>query len=58
MILGLWRGWLYADTLHTDVSPPGPWDAFTKTDGNLVTGANPASGHVTAEAAVEAYNKL
>ncbi|GJN80296.1 chaperone protein HSP31 [Purpureocillium lilacinum] len=40
------------------VSPPGPWDAFTKTDGNLVTGANPASGHVTAEAAVEAYNKL
>ncbi|KAJ5620480.1 hypothetical protein N7510_004464 [Penicillium lagena] len=25
-----------------DVSPPGPWDAFTITDGRIVTGANPA----------------
>lgn len=41
-----------------DVSPPGPWDAFTQTDGRIVTGANPASAHVTAVAAVEAYNKL
>lgn len=40
------------------VSPPGPWDAFTQTDGRLVTGANPASATVTAEAAVEAFNKL
>lgn len=41
-----------------DVSPPGPWDAFTITDGRVVTGANPASAHVTAEAAVTAFDKL
>jgi putative intracellular protease/amidase len=40
------------------VSPPGPWDSFTQTDGNLVTGANPASATATAKAVVEAYNKL
>ncbi|GFG19877.1 glyoxalase 3 [Aspergillus udagawae] len=42
----------------TYVSPPGPWDAFTITDGRVVTGANPASAHVTAEAAVTAFDKL
>lgn len=41
-----------------DVSPPGPWDAFTITDGRLVTGANPASAHVTAEAAVKAFDAI
>ncbi|BEJ11469.1 hypothetical protein CspHIS471_0108910 [Cutaneotrichosporon sp. HIS471] len=40
------------------VSPPGPWDAFTQTDGRLVTGANPASATVTAEAVVAAFDKL
>lgn len=48
----------YFTNLGIDVSPPGPWDAFTQTDGRIVTGANPASAHVTAVAAVEAYNKL
>ncbi|KAF9892247.1 hypothetical protein FE257_002024 [Aspergillus nanangensis] len=42
----------------TYVSPPGPWDAFTITDGRVVTGANPASAHVTAEAAVTEFDKL
>ena len=40
------------------VAPPGPWEAFTTTDGRLVTGANPASAEVTAKAAVEAFEKL
>ncbi|KAJ0106949.1 chaperone protein HSP31 [Diaporthe amygdali] len=47
-----------ADSGATYVSPPGPWDAFTQTDGRIVTGANPASAHVTAVAALEAFNKL
>ncbi|KAE8140539.1 class I glutamine amidotransferase-like protein [Aspergillus pseudotamarii] len=42
----------------TYVSPNGPWDAFTITDGPIVTGANPASAHVTAEAAVKAFDAL
>ncbi|KKK25575.1 hypothetical protein P175DRAFT_0191476 [Aspergillus ochraceoroseus IBT 24754] len=42
----------------TYISPPGPWDVFTITDRRLVTGANPASAHATAEAAVEAFDKL
>lgn len=42
----------------TYISPPGPWDAFTTTDGRIVTGANPASATVTAEAAVKAFDKL
>ena len=45
-------------TLIADVSPAGPWDAFTITDGRIVTGANPASAHVTAEAAVMAFGYL
>ena len=40
------------------VSPKGPWDSFTQTDGNLVTGANPASATATAKEAVKAYEKL
>lgn len=40
------------------VSPPGPWDDFTITDGRIVTGANPASATSTAEAAVKAFDKL
>jgi len=39
----------------TYVSPPGPWDSFTQTDGRIVTGANPASAEATAIAAVEAF---
>jgi D-lactate dehydratase len=42
----------------TDVSPSTPWVSFTQTDGRVVTGANPASAHATAEAAVEAFKKL
>lgn len=36
----------------TYVSPPGPWDAFTVTDGKLVTGVNPQSSIETAEKAI------
>jgi len=42
----------------TYVAPAGPWDAFTITDGRIVTGANPASATVTAEAAVKAFESL
>ncbi|KAK1144098.1 plasma membrane heat shock protein [Aspergillus melleus] len=42
----------------TYVSPAGPWDAFTITDGRIVTGANPASAHVTAEASVKAFESV
>ncbi|USP81179.1 class I glutamine amidotransferase-like protein [Curvularia clavata] len=41
-----------------DIAPPGPWDAFSHTDGRIVTGANPASAQVTAEAAVKAFDQL
>jgi len=47
-----------ADCGATYVSPPGPWDSFTQTDGLIVTGANPASAHATAEAAVKAFDQL
>jgi putative intracellular protease/amidase len=40
------------------VSPAGPWDSFTQTDGHLVTGANPASAEATAKAVLDVYNKL
>lgn len=46
------------DAIFADISPPGPWDAFAYTDGRIVTGANPASAHITAEEAVNAFNKL
>ena len=41
-----------------DISPPGPWDSFTQTDGTIVTGTNPVSTHATAVAAVEAFDRL
>ncbi|KAL1305762.1 hypothetical protein AAFC00_007341 [Neodothiora populina] len=46
------------DSGATYVAPPGPWAAFSYTDGRIVTGANPASAHVTAEEAVKAFDKL
>lgn len=46
-----------ADAGATYVAPPGPWAAFAHTDGRIVTGANPASAHVTAEDAVKAFDK-
>ena len=45
-------------TCTADVSPAGPWDAFTQTDGRIVTGANPASAKVTAEEVVRAFDQL
>ncbi|RMZ87659.1 hypothetical protein DV736_g5123, partial [Chaetothyriales sp. CBS 134916] len=42
----------------TYVSPPGPWDSFTQTDGTIVTGANPASAEATAVAAVKAFEAV
>ena len=47
-----------AEAGATYVAPPGPWDAFAHTDGRVVTGANPASAHLTAEEAVKAFDKL
>lgn len=44
--------------IYQDISPPGPWDAFSISDGQIVTGANPASAHVTAENAVRAFDAL
>lgn len=40
------------------IPPPGPWDAYSVIDGRIVTGANPASAHVTAENAVKAFETL
>ncbi|KAF1804271.1 class I glutamine amidotransferase-like protein [Mucor lusitanicus] len=42
----------------TYVAPPTPFADFNKTDGRVVTGANPASAHSTAEAAIAAFEKL
>lgn len=47
-----------AEAGATYVAPPGPWAAFAHTDGRVVTGANPASAHLTAEEAVKAFDKL
>lgn len=47
-----------ADAGAIYVAPPGPWDAFALADGRIVTGANPASAHVTAEEAVKAFDAL
>ena len=41
----------------TYVAPPTPFADFNKTDGRVVTGANPASAHSTAEAAIAAFEK-
>lgn len=40
------------------VPPPAPFDAFSVTSGRIVTGANPASAHLTVLAAIEAFEKL
>jgi putative intracellular protease/amidase len=40
------------------VPPPAPFDAFSITSGRIVTGANPASAHLTVLAAIEAFEKV
>jgi putative intracellular protease/amidase len=40
------------------VAPPEPFGPFSVSSGRIVTGANPASAHVTAAAAIEAFEKL
>ncbi|KAF2670783.1 class I glutamine amidotransferase-like protein [Microthyrium microscopicum] len=39
-------------------APPEPFGPFMITSGRIVTGANPASAHITAAAAIEAFNKI
>jgi len=39
------------------VAPPSPFEAFSVTSGRVVTGANPASAHITARAAIEAFER-
>jgi putative intracellular protease/amidase len=40
------------------VAPPEPFGPFMVASGRIVTGANPASAHITAAAAIEAFEKL
>lgn len=40
------------------VSPAAPFDDFSKVDGRVVTGANPASAHSTAAKAVSVFESL
>jgi putative intracellular protease/amidase len=40
------------------VAPPTPFEAFSVKSGRIVTGANPASAHVTVVGAIEAFDKL
>lgn len=40
------------------VAPPEPFGPFSVSSGRIVTGANPASAHITAAAAIEAFEKL
>jgi putative intracellular protease/amidase len=40
------------------VAPPLPFDAFAITSGRVVTGANPASAHITIVAAIEAFENI
>jgi D-lactate dehydratase len=40
------------------VAPPVPFEAFSITSGRIVTGANPASAHITVVAAIEAFDKV
>jgi putative intracellular protease/amidase len=40
------------------VAPPTPFEAFSVTSGRIVTGANPASAHVAAAAAIAAFEKV
>lgn len=39
------------------VAPPSPFEAFSVASGRIVTGANPASAHITATAAIDAFEK-
>jgi D-lactate dehydratase len=39
------------------VAPPEPFGPFMVSSGRIVTGANPASAHITAVAAIEAFEK-
>jgi D-lactate dehydratase len=39
------------------VSPPTPFEAFSVTSGRIMPGANPASAHITARAAIEAFER-
>ncbi|KAG1189740.1 hypothetical protein G6F35_014041 [Rhizopus arrhizus] len=45
-----------ADAGATYVSPPTPFADFHKIDGRVVTGANPASAHSTADAAIKVFD--
>jgi D-lactate dehydratase len=39
------------------VAPPTPFEAFSVSSGRIVTGANPASAHITVLAAISAFDK-
>ncbi len=39
-------------------APPEPFGPFSVSSGRIVTGANPASAHITAAAAIDAFEKL
>jgi putative intracellular protease/amidase len=39
------------------IAPPTPFEAFSVSSGRIVTGANPASAHVTVLAAISAFDK-
>lgn len=40
------------------IAPPEPFGPFSVSSERIVTGANPASAHITAAAAIEAFEKL
>ena len=40
------------------LAPPEPFGPFMVSSGRIVTGANPASAHITAVAAIEAFEKV
>jgi putative intracellular protease/amidase len=40
------------------VAPPEPFGPFSVSSGRIVTGANPASAHITAAAAIDAFERL
>ncbi|MDA9451266.1 MULTISPECIES: hypothetical protein [unclassified Bradyrhizobium] len=40
------------------VAPPEPFGPFMVSSGRIVTGANPASAHITAVAAIDAFDKI
>ncbi|GAA5814023.1 hypothetical protein MFLAVUS_007513 [Mucor flavus] len=48
-----------AASVHAKYSSPAtPFEDYSLTDGRVVTGANPASAHSTAEKAIEAFEKV